>query len=105
MNKIFLRSGYGFISDTVIADLMEVTYPGLTAYIRQKCPADDSDPVGEIFPMEKFFGLILKSVDLDFEKCFSLIDLSVECLRQQSERKPIPPVISVALILAHEVYL
>ena len=51
------------------------------------CPPDQADPVRAIFSMDRMFELLEIGLDLDFNRCFDLIDLSIECKRQAEERK------------------
>ena len=66
---------------------METNFSGLTHFIRDLCPPNQADPVRAIFPMDRMFELLEIGLDLDFSRCFDLIDLSIECKRQAEERK------------------
>lgn len=85
-NKWFLRSAYGAVSSEEVSNTMEHYFPGITHFVRDLCPPDQADPVRAVFPMERMFELIEVGLGLDFDKCFGLVDLSIECRRQAEER-------------------
>ena len=85
-NKFFLRSGYGLIKSDVTSQNLEKIFPGVTAYLQEKCSLEDATPSDTIFPLEMLFSLIETSHTLDFQRCITLLDLSVEIQRQKAER-------------------
>ena len=87
INKLFLRSSYGQIPADSITDILEKAVPGFSSYMIARCPAGKSSPVRTIFPMEELFQVVSDGIQLDFDYCCGLLDLSVEIQRQASERQ------------------
>ena len=82
-----MRSAYGAVSADEVICSMESHFPGVTHFVRDLCSSDQADPVRAVFEMEHLFEMVEIGLDLDFERCFDLIDLSIECRRQAEERK------------------
>ena len=86
-NKLFLRSAAGRINADTIATVMEEEFPGLSSFMLTHCPTGTAEPVSTYYPTEELFGIVADGVDLDFDNCCGLLDLSVEVRRQADERR------------------
>lgn len=66
---------------------MEEEFPGLTSFMLSQCPVGEADAVSVYYSTEELFGIVTEGVDLDFDHCCGLLDLSVEVKRQATERQ------------------
>ena len=87
INKLFLRSSYGQISAEDITNILEEAVPGFSSFMISQCPSGKGDAVRTIFPMEDLFQVVSEGIQLDFDHCCGLLDLSVEVQRQATERQ------------------
>ena len=87
INKLFLRSSYGQIPADSVTSILEEAVPGFSSYMISKCPSGKSGAVRTIFPMEELFQIVSEGIQLDFDHCCGLLDLSVEVQRQATERQ------------------
>lgn len=74
------------ISGDNAASALEESFPGITSFVLNSSGANSCSAVRAEFPIETFFSYLQEACALDFNRCFGLLDLDIECRRQQLER-------------------
>ena len=83
--KLWSSSHFGRISAESVANVLEVSFPGITSYIRNSSGSNGCLMINAEFPIEKFFEALTEAHALRFEHVFDLLRLDVEVQRQKAE--------------------
>ena len=84
--QLFTASSFGRVSAESVANVLEVSFPGITSYIRSNSGSNDCLMANSYFPADKFFESLSEAHSLHFERVFDLLRLDIEVQRQKSER-------------------
>ena len=74
------------ISGDNASTALEEAYPGITSFCLNSSGSNPCSSVRAEFPLDTFFSYLQEACALNFDHCFGLIDLDIECRRQQLER-------------------
>ena len=84
--KLWSSSNFGRVRAEDVANVLEVSFPGITSYIRNSSGSNGCLMVNAEFPVERFFESLSEAHALRFERVFDLLRLDVEVQRQRAER-------------------